>query len=261
MWTPSSTTDPRETLKFYAVTCRGATPHEGLCADPASSMAAPQSLGRDVVTPQQAVELGTDEYAALRDGMARRLNCEGAVVYRLQRGGGCCADVEAAFPRIRNGACGTGGHRHAPFVRCGALLEARRQARRAARGGASAASATGKRKASTTLCGLAAWLQTCAADGSRCKTSSRRCVAADAHVRSQVMHYEPSPATPDAVVCVGLQGCGKSTFSRHPVRSAAPGTAFAMLDQPKTRPAEAGSFLAPFGARSEVATRTLSSTR
>ncbi|KAF8300436.1 hypothetical protein TcBrA4_0052500 [Trypanosoma cruzi] len=30
----------------------------------------------DVVTPQQAVELGTDEYAALRDGMARRLNCE-----------------------------------------------------------------------------------------------------------------------------------------------------------------------------------------
>ncbi|KAF8275329.1 hypothetical protein TcBrA4_0138730 [Trypanosoma cruzi] len=30
---------PRETLKFYAVTCRGATPHEGLCADPASSMA------------------------------------------------------------------------------------------------------------------------------------------------------------------------------------------------------------------------------
>ncbi|KAF8285823.1 hypothetical protein TcYC6_0032070 [Trypanosoma cruzi] len=43
-------------------------------------MAALQSFGLDVVTPQPAVELGTDEYAALRDGMARRLNCEGAVV-------------------------------------------------------------------------------------------------------------------------------------------------------------------------------------
>ncbi|PWU95757.1 hypothetical protein C3747_265g27 [Trypanosoma cruzi] len=50
-------------------------------------MAALQSFGLDAVTSQPAVELGTDEYAVLRDGMARRLNCEGAVVYGCNEAG------------------------------------------------------------------------------------------------------------------------------------------------------------------------------
>ncbi|PWU87539.1 hypothetical protein C3747_474g7 [Trypanosoma cruzi] len=85
-----------------------------------------------------------------------------------------------------------------------------------------------------------------------------QCVAAHAHVRSRVMHYEPSGD--DTVVCVGPQGCGKSTFSA-PCTLCCARQGFRHVGSTKTRPAEGGSFLTPFGARSEVATRTLSWTR
>ncbi|KAF8295367.1 putative Fungal tRNA ligase phosphodiesterase domain containing protein [Trypanosoma cruzi] len=187
-------------------------------------MAAPQSFGRDVVTPQQAVELGTDEYAALRDGMARRLNCEGAAVYGCNEAG-LCADVEAAFPRIRNGACGAGGHRHAPFVRCGAPLEARRQARRAARGGASAPRrlGSGTPRLPCAVCSVAAGPAPPMDHAAKTvhAVCRRRCARA---VPSDALRAVTSD---DAVVCVGLQGCGKSTFSR---------TLYALLRQARLSP-------------------------
>ncbi|PWV02952.1 hypothetical protein C3747_183g50 [Trypanosoma cruzi] len=149
----SPTTGPRETLKFYAVTCRGATPHEGLCADPASSMAALQSFGLDVVTPQPAVELGTDEYAVLRDGVARRLNCEGAVLYGCNEAGVVCG-------------CGSGRSHAYAMERAAqeAIVTHRLCGWRSARGSQASspgcqrrcagASVTGKRNASTILCSL-----------------------------------------------------------------------------------------------------------
>ncbi|KAF8275438.1 hypothetical protein TcBrA4_0139280 [Trypanosoma cruzi] len=194
-------------------------------------MAAPQSFGRDVVTPQQAVELGTDEYAALRDGMARRLNCEGAAVYGCNEAGVVVRMWKQrshayAMERAAQEAIVT-----APFVRCGAPLEARRQARRAARGGASAPRrlGSGTPRLPCAVCSVAAG--PAPPMDHACKNSSRSVSPADAHVRSQVMHYEPSGD--DAVVRVVPQGCGKSTFSRTLYALLRPGTAFAMLDQPR----------------------------
>ncbi|KAF8307199.1 hypothetical protein TcBrA4_0020730 [Trypanosoma cruzi] len=117
-------------------------------------MAAPQSFGRDVVTPQPAVELGTDEYAALRDGMARRLNCEGAVVYGCneagvvvrmwkQRSHAYAMERAAQEAIVTHRLCGCG--RSARGSQAGSPGCQRRCV---------SASATGKRNASTTLCGL-----------------------------------------------------------------------------------------------------------
>ncbi|RNF02445.1 dynein heavy chain, cytosolic, partial [Trypanosoma conorhini] len=72
---------PCEALKFFALTRRGAASGAGLCVDPASSMAALRSFGLSVVAPRPAVELASDEYAALREEVARRRNCKGAVMY------------------------------------------------------------------------------------------------------------------------------------------------------------------------------------
>ncbi|PWV04415.1 hypothetical protein C3747_152g90 [Trypanosoma cruzi] len=224
---------PRETLKFYAVTCRGATPHEGLCADPASSMAALQSFGLDVVTPQPAVELGTDEYAVLRDGVARRLNCEGAVLYGCNEAG-----VVVRMWKQRSHAYAMERAAQEAIVThrlCGVALRSR-LAGKLARLPEEVRRCLGDWEAERLdyLVRFAAWLHVTGRQTARTELGGlqdlrrrwitlqnqfAQCVAVDAHVRSQVMHYEPSgddavTSDPDAVVCVGPQGCGKSTFSR-----------------------------------------------
>ncbi|KAF8305146.1 hypothetical protein TcBrA4_0042610 [Trypanosoma cruzi] len=202
-------------------------------------MAAPQSLGRDVVTPQQAVELGTDECAVLRDGMARRLNCEGAVVYGCNEAG-----VVVRMWKQRSHAYAMERAAQEAIVThrlCGVALRSRLAGRLAGcQRRCVSASATGERNASTTLCGLQ---RGCMLRGGKRRRTDlgglqdlrrrwitlqnqfTQCVAADAHVRSQVMHYEPSGD--DAVVRVGPQGCGKSTFSR---------TLYALLRQARLSP-------------------------
>ncbi|PWU84774.1 hypothetical protein C4B63_203g13 [Trypanosoma cruzi] len=189
-------------------------------------MAALQSFGLDVVTPQPAVELGTDEYAVQRDGMARRLNCEGAVLYGCneagvvvrmwkQRSHAYAMERAAQEAIVTHRLCGVALRSRLAGKLAGLPEEVRR--------------CLGDWEAERLdyLVRFAAWLhltrrQTARTDLGGLQDLRRRwitlqnqfaqCVAADAHVRSQVMHYEPSGD--DAVVCVGPQGCGKSTFSR-----------------------------------------------
>ncbi|KAF8307201.1 hypothetical protein TcBrA4_0020630 [Trypanosoma cruzi] len=221
-------------------------------------MAAPQSLGRDVVTPQQAVELGTDEYAVLREGMARRLNCEGAVVYGCNEAG-----VVVRMWKQRSHAYAMERAAQEAIVThrlCGVALCSRLAGRLAGLPEVRQRLGDWEAESLDYLVRFAAWLQDLRRRWITLQKQFTQCVAADAHVRSQVMHYEPSPATPmllSALVC-------RAAASPH-----SPRTLYALLRQArlspcwinKTRPAEGGSFLTPFGARSEVATRTLPSTR
>ncbi|PWU84250.1 hypothetical protein C4B63_241g2 [Trypanosoma cruzi] len=150
-------------------------------------MAALQSFGLDVVTPQPAVELGTDEYAALRDGMARRLNCEGAVVYGCNEAG-----VVVRMWKQRSHAYAMERAAQEAIVThrlCGVALRSRLAGRLAGlpeevrqrlgdweaerldylvRFAAWLHVTGGKRRERTS-----AGCRTCAADGSRCKTSPR----------------------------------------------------------------------------------------
>ncbi|EAN82780.1 hypothetical protein, conserved [Trypanosoma cruzi] len=196
-------------------------------------MAALQSFGLDVVTPQPAVELGTDEYAALRDGMARRLNREGAVVNGCNEAG-----VVVRMWRQRSHAYAMERAAQEAIVThrlCGVALRSRLAGKLAGLP-EEVRRCLGDWEAERLeyLVRFAAWLhvtgrQTARTDLSGLQDLRRRwitlqvhftqCVAADAHVRSQVKHCEPSgddavTSDPDAVVCVGPQGCGKSTFSR-----------------------------------------------
>ncbi|KAF8275486.1 hypothetical protein TcBrA4_0138720 [Trypanosoma cruzi] len=118
--------------------------------------------------------------------MARRLNCEGAVLYGCNEAG-----VVVRMWKQRSHAYAMERAAQEAIVThrlCGvALRSRRRQARRAARGGASAPRRLGS-GTTRLLVRFAAWLhvtgrkrrertsagcRTCAADGSRCKTSSR----------------------------------------------------------------------------------------
>ncbi|KAF8296974.1 hypothetical protein TcBrA4_0069000 [Trypanosoma cruzi] len=159
---------------------------KALCRS-ASSMAALQSFGLDVVTPQPAVELGTDEYAALRDGMARRLNCEGAVVYGCNEAG-----VVVRMWKQRSHAYAMERAAQEAIVThrlCGVALRSRLAGRLAGcQRRCAGASATGKRNArlpcavcSVAACdgaanganGPLAGCRTAPPMRSRCKTSSR----------------------------------------------------------------------------------------
>ncbi|EKG08281.1 hypothetical protein TCSYLVIO_000574, partial [Trypanosoma cruzi] len=194
-------------------------------------MAALQSFGRDVVTPQPAVELGTDEYAALRDGMARRLNCEGAVVYGCNEAG-----VVVRMWKQRSHAYAMERAAQEAIVThrlCGVALRSRLAGRLAGLP-EEVRQRLGDWEAESLdyLVRFAAWLQDLRRRWITLQNQFTQCVAADAHVRFQVMHYEPSgddavTSDPDAVVCVGLQGCGKSTFSR---------TLYALLRQARLSP-------------------------
>ncbi|EKF98026.1 hypothetical protein TCSYLVIO_011086, partial [Trypanosoma cruzi] len=187
-------------------------------------MAAPQSFGRDVVTPQPAVELGTDEYAVLREGMARRLNCEGAVVYGCNEAG-----VVVRMWKQRSHAYAMERAAQEAIVThrlCGVALRSRLAGKLAGLPEVRQRLGDWEAERLDYLVRFSAWLhvtgrQTARTDLGGLQDLRRRwitlqnqftqCVAADAHVRFQVMHYEPSGD--DAVVCVGPQGCGKSTFS------------------------------------------------
>ncbi|PBJ77241.1 hypothetical protein BCY84_06830 [Trypanosoma cruzi cruzi] len=187
-------------------------------------MAALQSFGLDVVTPQPAVELGTDEYAALRDGMARRLNCEGAVVHGCNEAG-----VVVRMWKQRSHAYAMERAAQEAIVThrlCGVALRSRLAGRLAGLP-EEVRQRLGDWEAESLdyLVRFAAWLQDLRRRWITLQNQFTQCVAADAHVRSQVMHYEPSGG--DAVVCVGPQGCGKSTFSR---------TLYALLRQARLSP-------------------------
>ncbi|PWV16751.1 hypothetical protein C3747_21g5 [Trypanosoma cruzi] len=147
-------------------------------------MAALQSFGLDAVTSQPAVELGTDEYAVLRDGMARRLNCEGAVlcgcneagaVVRMWKRRSHAYAMERAAQEaiVTHRLCGVALRSRLAGKLAGLPEEVRR--------------CLGDWEAERLdyLVRFAAWLhltrrertlagcRTCAADGSRCETSSR----------------------------------------------------------------------------------------
>ncbi|PWU84293.1 hypothetical protein C4B63_237g21 [Trypanosoma cruzi] len=202
-------------------------------------------FGLDVVTPQPAVELGTDEYAALRDGMARRLNCEGAVVYGCNEAG-----VVVRMWKQRSHAYAMERAAQEAIVThrlCGVALRSRLAGRLAGLP-EEVRQRLGDWEAERLdyLARFAAWLhvtgrQTARTDLGGLQDLRRRwitlqnqftqCVAADAHVRSQVMHYEPSGGRRCRLRWSA--GLRQVHILPHPVRSAAPGTAFAMLDQPR----------------------------
>ncbi|ESL07560.1 hypothetical protein TRSC58_04748 [Trypanosoma rangeli SC58] len=224
---------PRETLKFYALTHREAASAAGLCVDPAISVEALRSFGLNAVAPQLSVELASGECAALQEDVARRCNSKGAVMYGY---GG--AGVVVRMWRLRSHAFAMERAVQEAIVThrlSGAALRSR-VARRLAGLPSLSPVCLGDWEATRLDClvQFAAWLrvtgrQTARTDLGGLQDLRRRwialqnqcaqCVAADARLRSLVVHYEPSAgdvatSDPDVVVCVGPQGCGKSTFSR-----------------------------------------------
>ncbi|EKF98079.1 hypothetical protein TCSYLVIO_011031 [Trypanosoma cruzi] len=191
--------------------------------------------------------------------MARRLNCEGAVVYGCNEAG-----VVVRMWKQRSHAYAMERAAQEAIVThrlCGVALRSRLAGRLAGLP-EEVRQRLGDWEAESLdyLVRFAAWLQDLRRRWITLQNQFTQCVAADAHVRSQVMHYEPSPATPMLSSAL-VRRAAASPHSPAPCTLCCARHGFRHVGSTKTRPAEGGSFLAPFGARSEVATRTLSSTR
>ncbi|KAH9593444.1 tRNA ligase [Trypanosoma melophagium] len=224
---------PGERLRFYAVTEHTMPLNSGLCMNPETILIKLQSFGLDVVHCSALLPLGSTEYAAERDIIARRLNCKGAVLYGVNESGVVVRmwklpSHSYAIERAAQEAIIT--HRLSGLMLRNKLLKklagVPKEVRQCLGGWES--------ERLEYLVQLAAWLHvtgqiTATTSLSDLQELRRKWIVlqrqfthsagVDKELEEKVMHYEPLSNDvprndPDVVLCVGPQGCGKSTISR-----------------------------------------------
>nr|CCC92006.1 conserved hypothetical protein [Trypanosoma congolense IL3000] len=231
---------PEEHLRFYALTERDQTSLEGLCVDPVVSVERLLFYGLPVVrfyseqgSDKPAVlELGKNEYLEYRDHVAREVGSRGAVLYGVKRDG-----TVVRLWKLPSHAYGMERAAQESIVThrlCGSILrdKLKKKLNRLPRKVRNYLREWSSIRLEFLLI-LAAWLHSI---GKITPTVSledlqhvRRCWirlqrdfsarATDGAFLEHLAQYEPSPVEekvndPSVIMCIGPQGCGKSTLSR-----------------------------------------------
>ncbi|ORC83710.1 uncharacterized protein TM35_000591020 [Trypanosoma theileri] len=224
---------PGERLRFYAVADHTMPLRSGLCINPENILTKLQSFGLDVVECGPLLPLGSTEYAAQRESIAHRLNCKGAVIYGLNDTG-----VVVRMWKLRSHPFGIERAAQEAIIThrlSGNLLRSKllkklagvpKEVRQCL--------VEWEEERLEYLIQLAAWLHvtgqlTASTSLGDLQELRRKWIVLqrqfthsaveDKELKEQVMHYEPLPNEvtnndPDVILCVGPQGCGKSTISR-----------------------------------------------
>ncbi|AAZ12992.1 hypothetical protein, conserved [Trypanosoma brucei brucei TREU927] len=227
-----------ELLQFYALTQSGESLAEGLCVDPVSAIVNLQSFGLRVVpfhseqcsSVPEILDLGTDEYSQYGGQVARRLNCRGAVMYGLDAQG-----IVVRLWKLPSHAYVVERAAQEAIVThrlSGTVLrdKLRRKLDRLPKEIRRCVTEWSSARLEPLL-NLAAWLHIMGKvtpevglDGLQevrrsWITLQQQLVKHTKDMREHLQLYEPPVAeaainNPDVIMCVGPQGCGKSTFCR-----------------------------------------------
>ncbi|KAH8610820.1 Fungal tRNA ligase phosphodiesterase domain [Trypanosoma vivax] len=236
-----------ESLLFYAITKSGMPSSNGLCVDPATVTGELQSFGLRAASYKgcpPVVKPGSDAYVSLRESTARRLKCKGAVLYGMNDAGIVVRVWKIpsyVFFAERAAQETIVTHRLSGKVLREKLVKRIERMPKDLRQYLT----EWKMVRMDTLVHFAAWLHITLklipnTDLNQQRQVRRRWISLQRQFKEsmndklekQVKNYEPSIVEmedndPDAIICVGPQGCGKSTFSR---------ALFALLQQAGQKP-------------------------